>query len=75
MQLDLFNDLCEINHKVKDYKDSADKVRRGVFARLDNVKKEVDEKLQAQNNKIDEIHYLLNEMQKMYSIFNLEKAC
>lgn len=70
----MFPELTQINEKVKDYKDSSDKVRRGVFARLDNVKKEVNDKLTLQNQKIDEIQFLLNEMQKMYNIFTLERV-
>lgn len=43
MQLDMFStpDFKAINSEIQKYRDSSDKVRRGVFAKVDEVKKMV----------------------------------
>lgn len=74
MQLDMFPQLQDMDIKVQSYKDSSDRVRRGVFARLDSVKKEVDDKLKSQQDQLECFAKILEDIQIMYSTFGLEKS-
>lgn len=64
-QLDMFPDLQSLNLNVQQYKDSSDKVRRGVFARIGEHKKEVDQKFSHYDNELAYIKHLLEEMKNL----------
>jgi hypothetical protein len=42
VQLELFPDFHSVNENIAKYKESSDKVRRGVFAKVGELKKEID---------------------------------
>lgn len=63
-QLDLFStqELQSLNENFNKAKDSSDKVRRGIFARLDAHKKEMEQKIKDQSSEIENIKLMLREM-------------
>ncbi len=66
-QLDFFSneEFQALNENVKKVKDSSDSVRRGIFARLDAHKKEMQAKITEQSEEINQIKHLLNEMKNL----------
>ncbi len=69
MQLEMFP---ELQIKVQEYKDSSDKVRRGVFARVDAHKKEIEQRFEKQQGEIESIRHLLEEMK---NLMNYAQEC
>lgn len=68
-QLDIFesSDVSNLTEKVNQYKESADKVRRGVFARIDAHKNEIGkmfidlyEQTQEMKKEIENLKQLVN---------------
>jgi len=61
-QLDLFSssEFDYLHKSVEDYKSSADKVRRGVFARLDALKKDHDGRLTKVETDLQELRSILD---------------
>lgn len=66
-QMDFFSTLefQALNHNVTNYKDSSDRVRRAVFGQVGELKKEFKQELQQQKQEIDQIKFLLAQMQEL----------
>lgn len=66
-QLDLFSttEYQALNQNVTAYKDSSDKVRRAIFGQVGELKKEFKQELAQQKQEIDQIKFLLAQMQEL----------
>lgn len=77
-QLDLFNtpEYAYLNTNVEKYKTSADAVRRGVFARLDSMKKEMNPRIEMLEMQMAELRSILdkNFSEKESNIIELKTA-
>lgn len=60
-QLDMFNspEYAYLNSNVEKYKSSADNVRRGVFARLDSLKKEINPRIETLESQVAQLQSML----------------
>ncbi len=67
LQLDIFSteEMSLLNSNFEKCKGSTDKVRKAVFARLD----EVEKKMGNQQAQIEELRQLINEIHEFYSLF------
>lgn len=63
-QLDMFNspEYEYLNTKVEKCSTSADNVRKGVFARVDSIKKEYGERLLRMESQLQELHNRLENL-------------
>ncbi len=67
IQTDFFStqEFQALNQNVSNYKDSGDRVRRAVFGQVGELKKEFKQELQQQKQEIDQIKFLLAQMQEL----------
>lgn len=67
IQLDLFSTSeFDLLHKnISDYKTSSDKVRRAIFGQVGELKKEFKQELAAHKQEIEQIKFLLAQMQEL----------
>ena len=72
IQLDFFSsdEMSLLNSNFNKCKESSDKVRKAVFAGLEEVKKKVVD----QQAQISELRFLMNEMHQLYKTFNLQES-
>lgn len=75
VQLDMFPDLLSLQENVVKYKDSSDKVRRGVFARVGELDKKCEARFTQQQSEIDQLKKALRSLIPQAEIFSLQEAC
>jgi len=78
-QLDMFSspEFAHLNTNVEKYKSSADAVRRGVFARLGELKKEIDPRISKLELEMEELRSMMQKIvqEDNPKIFELQEAC
>jgi hypothetical protein len=76
-QLDMFSspEYAHLNSNVEKYKTSADNVRRGVFARLDALKKEINPRIDSLEQQLAQMQLILQKLNNTESvIIDIEQA-